>query len=154
MFDMRRRRAHRHRKLNPRDHLIQEIAADYERLRYPLDRQLMLEQLVETWIESADDLPLRQHSLELVDRIDDHTTQLAVGKIVNIPEEIEEMRSALACLVVLDHEERVRDMVRKMMNAIIIWAIKQEVAREALVLPLLKQIPLARLRGFQRWTSI
>jgi hypothetical protein len=154
MFDMRRRRAHRHRKLNPRDELIQEIATDYERLRYPLDRQLMLEQLVETWIESADDLPLRKHSLELVDRIDDHTTQLAVGKIVNLPEEVEEMRSALACLVVLDHESRVRDMVRKMMNAVIIWAIKQEVAREALVLPLLKQIPLARLRGFQRWTSI
>ena len=131
-----------------------EIAADYERLRYPLDRQMMLEQVVEVWIESADDIPLRQHSLELVDQIDDPTTQLAVGKIVNLPEEVEEMRSALACLVILDHEPQVRNMVRRMMNAIIVWAVSQDRGREALLMPILKQIPLARLRGIHQWTSL
>ena len=151
---MRRRRAYKPKQINPRQQLISEIAADYERLRYPLDRQLMLEHIVEVWIESADDIPLRQHSLELVDRIDDYTTQLAVGKIVNLPEEVEEMRSALACLVILDHEQPVREMVRRMMNAVIVWAVKQEQARDILLVPIIKQIPLARLRGIQRWTSI
>lgn len=150
---MRRRSGKKVKRPNPREQIIAEIAASYDRLKYPLDRQLVLEHISEVWIESAEDIPLRQHSLELIDWIDDNTTQLAVGKIVNLPEEVEEMRSALACLVVLDHESKVREMVRRMMAAVIVWAVNQELGREALVVPMLRHISLARLRGIQNWVG-
>jgi len=132
---------------------MNQIVEGYQATSDVLERQIILEKISEVWIDSAKEIPLRKHALAIVDQIDNQTAQLAVGREVKLPSEIIELRQALACLVILDHEPRTRELVRKMMSTIIIWATANKRDTELLLVPILRQISVGELRGIARWYS-
>lgn len=140
--------------LAEKQQLIQRMIDGYQLCPAGIERQSMLRKVSEVWIEGARELPLRQYTLSLVAQLDNQTTQLALGKADALPSEVQEMRQALAGLVILEKEDRTRELVGKIIDAVIAWAINNECERQAILEPILHQISLGELRGLCRWYDL
>jgi len=135
---------------NERAELSLKILNTYNHTHSPMDRRITLEIIIEAWIDSASDNLLRKHALVVVGQLDGNAAQIATGRILDLPEELAEMKHALKCLVILNNNTQAHALIRKMMDAIAVWAIKEDVAETALLIPILARIPIANLRGLER----